>query len=68
LRRLYIARDRDRDGRRAAERLRERAQGRGIAVVDLVPVTSDFNTDLMRLGRLSIRQRVLPLLSLEDAL
>jgi Toprim domain len=48
LRRLYVARDNDAAGIRAAERLRERH--RDIDVVTLVPVHADFNLDLGRLG------------------
>jgi hypothetical protein len=50
LRRLYVARDNDAAGRRAAERLRERGAAAGIEVRDLVPVHGDFNLDLCRLG------------------
>jgi hypothetical protein len=49
-RRLYVARDNDAAGRRAAERLHERGQATGIDVRDLVPVLGDFNADLCRLG------------------
>jgi Toprim domain len=48
LRRLYVARDNDKAGLHAAERLRERQ--RGIEVRELVPVHADFNLDLCRLG------------------
>jgi hypothetical protein len=48
LRRLYVARDNDAAGFKAAERLRERADG--IDVRELVPVHGDFNLDLCRLG------------------
>lgn len=50
LRRLYVARDNDRLGRRAAERLHERGEAAGIDVGDLLPVHADFNLDLCRLG------------------
>jgi hypothetical protein len=50
LRRLYVARDNDAAGRKAAERLRERGEVAGIEVCDLVPVHGDFNLDLCRLG------------------
>ena len=48
LRRLYVARDNDAEGLKAAERLHERH--RGIDVRALVPVHADFNLDLCRLG------------------
>ena len=50
LRRLYVARDNDAAGLRAAERLRERGIGAGIEIRELVPVHGDFNLDLCRLG------------------
>jgi hypothetical protein len=48
LRRLYVARDNDAAGLKAAKRLRERAAG--LDVRELVPVHGDFNLDLCRLG------------------
>ena len=50
LRRLYVARDNDDAGLRAAERLRERGRAAGIEIRELVPVHGDFNLDLCRLG------------------
>ena len=50
LRRLYVARDKDAAGLRAAGRLRERGLAAGIEIRDLVPVYGDFNLDLCRLG------------------
>ena len=50
LRRLYIARDNDRAGQRAAETLTERAQVGGIEALTLIPRLSDFNDDLRQLG------------------
>jgi hypothetical protein len=50
LRRLYVARDNDAAGLKAAERLHERGIVAGIDVRDLVPVHGDFNLDLRRLG------------------
>ena len=50
LRRLYVSRDNDAAGLRAAERLRERGLAAGIEIRDLVPVHGDFNLDLCRLG------------------
>jgi hypothetical protein len=46
LRRLYIARDNDRVGHRAAEMLGARAHAEGIEAVVLTPQSDDFNTDL----------------------
>jgi hypothetical protein len=51
LRRLYIARDDDRVGRRAAEMLGARAHADGIEALVLTPHWDDFNTDLTTLGR-----------------
>jgi hypothetical protein len=49
--RLYIARDGDAAGTRAAERLRTRAEAAGILDVrNLYPMHGDFNDDLRRLG------------------
>jgi hypothetical protein len=50
LRRLYVARDNDAAGLRAAERLRGRGIAAGIEIRELVPVHGDFNLDLCRLG------------------
>ena len=50
LRRLYVARDNDSAGLRAAGRLRERGIAAGIEIRELVPVHGDFNLDLCRLG------------------
>ena len=51
VKRLYIARDGDAEGTRAADTLRERAEKAGIPeVCDLYPFHDDFNTDLLRLG------------------
>jgi hypothetical protein len=51
LRRLYIARDNDRVGHRAAEMLSARADAEGIEALVLTPHRDDFNTDLTTLGR-----------------
>ena len=50
LRRLYVARDNDAAGLKAATRLHERGEALGIDVRELVPVHGDFNLDLCRLG------------------
>jgi Toprim domain len=56
LRRLYVARDNDAAGLKAAERVRERAAG--FDVHELVPVHGDFNLDLCRLGPDGMRARL----------
>ena len=48
--RLYVARDNDAAGLKAAERLHERGLAAGIEIRELVPVYGDFNLDLCRLG------------------
>jgi hypothetical protein len=50
LRRLYIARDNDPAGRRAAETLAQRTQCSGIDAMVLTPTMGDFNDDLRQLG------------------
>jgi len=50
LRRLYIARDNDPAGQRAAETLSHRAQADGIEALTLTPTLDDFNDDLQQLG------------------
>jgi hypothetical protein len=50
LRRLYIVRDDDPAGHRAADRLFDRARMAGIHAVTLSPQCGDFNTDLRRFG------------------
>jgi hypothetical protein len=58
--RLYVARDNDAAGRRAAAQLHARGHADGIEVHDLVPVSGDFNDDLRRLGPDGLRAHVLP--------
>ncbi len=58
LARLYVACDLDEAGRRAAERLRQRAGARGVAVFDLLPECGDFNADLCRSGAMATRARL----------
>jgi hypothetical protein len=64
LRRLYIARDNDRVGRRAAEMLGARANAGGIEALLLTPRWDDFNTDLTKLGpevlTASLRAQLMP--------
>jgi hypothetical protein len=50
LRRLYIARDNDRAGHRAADALGIRANADGIEDIVLTPYADDFNTDLCGFG------------------
>jgi hypothetical protein len=64
LQRLYIARDNDTAGLRAAKRLRERAAT--IDVRELVPAHKDFNLDLCRLGRDGMRARLADQLDSSD--
>jgi hypothetical protein len=66
LRRLYIARDNDAPGFKAAERLHERGQAAGIEVRDLVPAHADFNLDLRRLGPAAMLARVIEQLAAAD--
>ncbi len=49
LSRLYVARDNDTAGLKAANRLRDRGIAAGIEIRELVPVYGDFNVDLCRL-------------------
>lgn len=58
LKRLYVARDNDEAGCRAAERLRARGEMAGIEVLDLVPVLEDFNEDLRRCGHTGLSRQV----------
>jgi hypothetical protein len=64
LRRLYIARDNDRAGHRAAEALGIRANADGIEDLVLTPRADDFNTDLRGLGpealAASLRAQLMP--------
>ena len=65
-RRLYVARDNDAAGSRAAARLRERGQAAGIEVRDLVPVHEDFNADLCALGPAVLLAHLVPQLAPGD--
>jgi hypothetical protein len=66
LRRLYIARDNDRVGRRAAEMLGARAHVGGIEALVLTPHWDDFNTDLTTLGREALAASLREQLARED--
>jgi len=59
LRRLYVARDNDAAGLKAAARLHQRGAAGGIEVRDLVPAGNDFNVDLFRLGPAAMRARLI---------
>lgn len=65
LRRLYVARDDDAAGSWAMKTLIERAEPLGVAIVPLDPRLDDFNSDLVRMGRVEmaarLRDRMLPL-------
>lgn len=66
LQRLYIARDRDPAGARAAERLSARATEVGVRVIVLVPQLGDFNDDLLADGVAALRQHLAEQIGLED--
>ena len=66
LQRLYVARDNDRAGHRAAEMLGTRAKADGIEVLVLTPQADDFNTDLVALGRDALARAVRAQLAPED--
>jgi len=65
LRRLYIARDNDPAGRRAAETLSDRAQAGGVEALTLTPTLDDFNDDLL-LGTHALAATVRVQLAPED--
>jgi hypothetical protein len=50
LHRLFVARDNDKAGRLAVERLRERHRDRDIDIRAFTPRAEDFNADLLTLG------------------
>ena len=66
LQRLYIARDRDPAGQRAAERLTARASEAGVAIQVLVPRLGDFNDDLRADGPEALRQHLAKQIGVED--
>ena len=65
-RRLYVARDNDAAGIKAANRLHERGEAAGIDVRELVPVHSDFNADLCHLGAAVLLAHLAPQLAPDD--
>ena len=64
LRRLYILRDNDPAGSRAAQSLTDRAHRAGIEAIVLVPKLGDFNDDLRAMGsdglRANLRSQIAP--------
>jgi hypothetical protein len=66
LRRLYIARDRDPAGDKAAESLIDRAKAVGIEAIVLSPGLGDFNDDLRAFGVDGIRESLCGQLLSED--
>ena len=66
LRRLYVTRDNDAEGLRAAKRLHDRH--RGVDVRELVPVHGDFNNDLCHFGSDVLRARLMDQLITDDRL
>ena len=64
LRRIYVARDNDPAGQRAARQLSRRAQAAGIEALPLTPSLKDFNEDLRHLGidalRAALREQLAP--------
>lgn len=62
LRRLYIARDNDAAGARAAAGLGERASAQGIDVRVLTPDADDWNTALVRDGLDELRRQLAPVM------
>lgn len=66
LRRLYLARDDDRAGRRAVETLADRARAVGVEALTLVPALDDFNEDLRRLGSKVLRNGLRAQLAPDD--
>ncbi|HQT40486.1 MAG TPA: toprim domain-containing protein [Acidocella sp.] len=66
LRRLYIARDADAAGDRAAASLTERAIAAGIEALVLTPRLGDFNDDLRELGMAELRTNLRGQIAPED--
>ncbi len=56
--RLYIARDNDAAGLRAAKGLRMRTEPHGVEVIDLSPKLDDWNGDLSAFGRAGVLTRL----------
>jgi DNA primase len=66
LERLYIACDADPAGRRACERLAERARAGGAVVLPLLPRGGDFNDDLRTDGREALSAALRAQMALDD--
>lgn len=66
LQRLYVMRDDDPAGQRAAETLTTRALADGFDLVVLAPMLNDLDEDLLVLGAERTRERVLGQLAQED--
>ena len=60
---LVIARDKDVEGRHAANRLQRRCVKRGIPSIVIAPERSDFNDDLMAFGQETLADRIAPLIA-----
>ena len=57
---LVIARDKDVEGRHAANRLQRRCVKRGIPLIVIAPERSDFNDDLIAFGQETLAARIAP--------
>jgi Toprim domain len=66
VRRLVIARDNGEAGRRAARRLAERMRARGVVVIVLRPILSDFNADRQQLGVDQLRENITRTVAQQD--
>jgi hypothetical protein len=66
LRRLYVARDNDHAGCRAAETLTARAEATGIEALTLTPAADEFNADLRLFGRYGLIESLRVQLAPED--
>jgi hypothetical protein len=66
LQRLYIVRDNDAPGWRAAAKLSARAEAAGIETVLLTPQADDFNSDLVTLGHQAVTAFLRRQLASED--
>ena len=59
--RLVIARDKDPEGERAAERLARRCARASVDALVVAPAGDDFNSDLIALGAPALRARLAPI-------
>ena len=60
---LVIARDKDVEGRHAANRLQRRCMKRGIPSIVTAPERSDFNDDLIAFGQETLAAQIAPLIA-----